>query len=563
SVSIRGHGPRQMPSLADPNLLTSENCREQHLKCDRVTPICGRCQNAGRECRRTGLRVRETKAPYAKNQKWVRTPRRIVFIHETNLTNEGDGLSPDSGPEDYLEVDASGSPDTITDGPSRRSSLQSPIKSCSMTPVSPRFPRDILTPKRYSPHDESLKFIRQPIYIDHTILPFTEAQRARLMRHYVQKLAIWLDLCDPGQSFQTVVPIRAGTCPILLNSIMALAGRHLAHVDKAFPSNAYVNYSQECVRQLNVWAGDGLLSEDVFAALIIMRVMAELEVPSTAKDNGGNLDGNFLLGLQLCVQHQKTMLRQKSLGAAAFWVGLRQEIYNAVATQSQVKMLQMDVLPDIIDREVSAADDYVWANRAVVHCAEVLNYCFGPNTEQRRERWEELMAWNRSWSVGTADTYVPIYRETNEVPFPEIWYNQSCHVIGTQHHLLAELFLTYHHPDLPVVGPAAELAKESIKSLVREICGIGLGNSWTPPSMFTACMAIHVFGQLFPDRRDQEQMMAILRRTEHEHGRPTAKVQAEMVHYVWHWKPVPDYIIKQEHLKPETLIWANQQLRQW
>ncbi|KAM7185176.1 hypothetical protein V8F33_012564 [Rhypophila sp. PSN 637] len=468
-----------------------------------------------------------------------------------------------------------------------------------MTPVSPRFPRDILTPKRYSLHDESLKspnsyptldqhqlrqqkgssedegrntvkeksaspsdrFIRQPIYIDHTILPFTEAQKARLMRHYVQKLAIWLDLCDPEQSFQTVVPTRAGRCPILLNSIMALAGRHLAHVDKAFPSNAYVNYSQECVRQLNMWAGDGLLSEDVFAALIIMRVMAELE----AKDNGGTLDGNFLLGLQLCVQHQKTMLRQKSLGAAAFWVGLRQEIYIAVATQTQVKMLQMDVLPDIIDREVSSADDYVWANRAVVHCAEVLNYCFGPNTEKRRERWEELRRWNRDWLVGTADTYVPIYRETSEVPFPEIWYNQSCHVIGTQHHLLAELFLTYYHPDLPVVGPPAEHAKERIKpkgqSLVREICGIGLGNSWTPPSMFTACMAIHVFGHLFTDRRDQEQMMDILRRTEHEHGRPTAKVQAEMVHYVWHWIPVPDYIIKQEDLKPETLIWANQQLR--
>lgn len=32
--------------------------------------------------------------------------------------------------------------------------------------------------------------------------------------------------------------------------------------------------------------------------------------------------------------------------------------------------------------------------------------------------------------------------------------------------------------------------QKRIRDIVREICGIGLGNQWTPPGMFTACMAI-------------------------------------------------------------------------
>jgi len=63
------------------HVLSSENCREQHLKCkykavsgwwyqpadirglgDRVTPTCGRCGLAGRHCRRAGLKIRVTKS---------------------------------------------------------------------------------------------------------------------------------------------------------------------------------------------------------------------------------------------------------------------------------------------------------------------------------------------------------------------------------------------------------------------------------------------------------------------------------------------------------------------
>lgn len=97
--------------------------------------------------------------------------------------------------------------------------------------------------------------------------------------------------------------------------------------------------------------------------------------------------------------------------------------------------------------------------------------------------------------------------------------------IGIQHHLLAELFLVSFDPKIPRMGAQRKEAakrinvslmqcaavwpytsqvlrmirpisanamqlQERIRSLVRRMCGIGLCNQWTPPSLFTACMAI-------------------------------------------------------------------------
>ncbi|KAK3370659.1 hypothetical protein B0H63DRAFT_319271 [Podospora didyma] len=100
--------------LLGPRSYGCENCREQHLKCDRVTPICGRCKASHRDCRRSALKIRIVKRPlsfpithsrvapfpyfchlltcgrlaekFAFKQKWVKTaPKgRCPFFHHCN-----------------------------------------------------------------------------------------------------------------------------------------------------------------------------------------------------------------------------------------------------------------------------------------------------------------------------------------------------------------------------------------------------------------------------------------------------------------------------------------------
>jgi hypothetical protein len=76
--------------------------------------------------------------------------------------------------------------------------------------------------------------------------------------------------------------------------------------------------------------------------------------------------------------------------------------------------------------------------------------------------------------------------------------------------------------------------QERIKSNLRELCGIGLYNRWTPPGMFTASMGIAICGDRFEDKVDQDALLDILVRTERDHARPTAAVQKQMKES-WGW----------------------------
>lgn len=110
------------------------------------------------------------------------------------------------------------------------------------------------------------------------------------------------------------------------------------------------------------------------------------------------------------------------LSEAAFWVGLRQEIYSAMM-KHQPTQLNLDHCS--IDRSLGPTDEYGWANRAIIHCADVLNYCFG-GIDSPTRHWEELKRWGERWEDEKPASFTPAYykapnREKREA-FPEIWY---------------------------------------------------------------------------------------------------------------------------------------------
>jgi hypothetical protein len=116
------------------------------------------------------------------------------------------------------------------------------------------------------------------IYLDKPVWPLIDPQEARLLRHFVQNLAIWLDLCDPAQHFQVEVPRRAGTCPILLNAIFALSARHL-NLTGSYDALASNRYHQECLKYLIPMLNNTatVSDETLFAATIILRVLEEID----------------------------------------------------------------------------------------------------------------------------------------------------------------------------------------------------------------------------------------------------------------------------------------------
>jgi hypothetical protein len=114
-----------------------------------------------------------------------------------------------------------------------------------------------------------------------------------------------------------------------------------------------------------------------------------------------------------------------SLAAASFWVGLRQEIYIAVMTARPVGI---PLVQSLVDRSLSKADDHIWANRAIAHCADVLNFVYGDEAESNKRRWRQLSKWNEGWAKALPLHCKP-YRCSDGAPgeaFPRIWYQQNC-----------------------------------------------------------------------------------------------------------------------------------------
>lgn len=137
-----------------------------------------------------------------------------------------------------------------------------------------------------------------------------------------------------------------------------------------------------------------------------------------------------LLGIQIFV-NARDPYTAGGLSEAAFWVGLRQEIYSALMKH---KPIQLNLQHSIVDRSLNPTSDTGWANRAVVHCADVLNCCFDQSGVSNI-LWKELQVYNDRWEdtkpLGFTPTYYKEADRTKREAFPEIWHFQACHSKST------------------------------------------------------------------------------------------------------------------------------------
>lgn len=104
-------------------------------------------------------------------------------------------------------------------------------------------------------------------------------REAFLLRHYVNKIAPWIDACDLSLQFTLEVPKRALQKPIILYAILAVSSRHQAiiadHQDQHeadFYQSKCVNLVIEALSNVQTTYDDNLL-----ATVVLLRVYEEIE----------------------------------------------------------------------------------------------------------------------------------------------------------------------------------------------------------------------------------------------------------------------------------------------
>ena len=321
------------------------------------------------------------------------------------------------------------------------------------------------------------------IYLEESVWPLSDREEAFLLRYFVEKMSRNFDLTDPLRHFRILVPQRAATCPTLLNAILALASRHLSRTGQYDPlvSN---RYHQECLKHLIPMLDDAnaVLDENLLASTIILRHLEEIEVPLSGVSPSDQQ--SHLLGANTFLTAQVRSTFEGGLRQAAFWVGLRQEIYVAFVNQRSI-------IPELgycnIDRSLEAAPDHVWACRIVVLCADVIRYCFGDG-DHATPTYNFLANAVAQWFECKPASWTPVYHRVpgEDEVFPEIWYMGDDIIVGMDHYHIARILLSAHNPKLPRLGPkrtaAIKATDEEIREHVKTLCGICISNAELAPS---------------------------------------------------------------------------------
>ncbi|OBT81366.1 hypothetical protein VE02_10173 [Pseudogymnoascus sp. 03VT05] len=400
---------------------------------------------------------------------------------------------------------------------------------------------------------------------------WTTTQCACLMRHF-------FDVCDPSRHFALDVPQRARRCPPLLNAIFTASARHLAQAPRFKNQAGVVEYqgiplynltSETAIQYHNAVLAylielskdaEHVRDKDLLTAAVILQYYEEHQTSVTSEESE-----TFLRTFQIFMNGQvdavsspsrKTFSQETQtstpfhikkaingciadvtpLQHASFRVALRQEITSAFMKQRPIR-LHRDAWS--WPRSFRKADDTVWANRLIVFCADVLQFCFGgdiSSSNGKVQRWNELKDFENSWESHKPLSFSSIhYKEPNhhngEV-FPQIWYLADTHVSGLLYLDLARILLTAYDPTVPRLGPGVAAALRGISAKIRDIvlriCGIALSNNPSESSLLITQMAIAICGEHFTDRSQQIGMLDLLYKLEVEYARPTAAIVRDL-----------------------------------
>ncbi|RMZ75438.1 hypothetical protein DV737_g5302, partial [Chaetothyriales sp. CBS 132003] len=254
----------------------------------------------------------------------------------------------------------------------------------------------------------------------------------------------------------------------------------------------------------------------------------------------------------------------KNFRHASFRVALRQEITTAFLKQQSIFTSLPDTwtLLSIFDTPSTRNDDpdFIHSDCHLLHCARVLQYCFGtrsgsrasspiplafPNTASPIERYHELREYQRNWRKGEPYSFQPIhYSSAISTPtsftLPQIWYISEIHALGLSYLDLADILLTVYDPSLPRLGPNASKEQKRVSKKVREIvvrlCGSAMSSPDNESASIQAYLAIVVCGEHFSEvgRKEQEALLSVLERLEAKWGWPTRKERSELEE-VWGW----------------------------
>ncbi|KAK1140896.1 hypothetical protein N8T08_009769 [Aspergillus melleus] len=329
---------------------------------------------------------------------------------------------------------------------------------------------------------------------------------------------------------------NARSCPPLLDALLSASARHFSTLPRhrqcettikdglkrglVIGEQSTLGYHSRCIAHLRSVSDepDAIINENLLAAVVTLRFYKELDSPFIDLPND-----IAVRGLQVFLEAQAS---------------------SALSSPGRPFRLPLDTCQRYQPGE--NAPDYVWVNCLLVICAQIVQYCFNDQYQRSYTGYEDLVERRNRWLRSFPSSFTPIYFEqpdhTRGELFPRMGYLDDCHIVAIQSIGLTNILLAAYSPHTARIGLAHRLAMShldsTIRSTVREICGIALSNRQSPTVLLTVSVAITTRGERFTDHLEQQALMQILVDMSRDYNYwPTTAMQ-EQLREAWGWKDV-------------------------
>jgi hypothetical protein len=267
----------------------------------------------------------------------------------------------------------------------------------------------------------------------------------------------------------------------------------------------------------------------------------------------GSPDAMFTAALAISVNPSAELPDDRSLGAAAFWVHLRQDIHVALHLQTPIDVEYSPCFPrqkivDHLERcikgdvpiekgEVHAA----WAKWIALLLVDVINYCFQDGVREL-QNWLHLRQRLDHWKHSKPSNLKPFFERKADLakgrPFPEIWISIEAGVLMWLYYYATSILLKTHLPGGVNVGIYQSEAytlptfddlesREEVLLLARAICGVAKTNP-NAQALIVVCHMVTISAIFFTDIQEQRETIRLIRMTRTVTGHPLADVERRL-----------------------------------
>ncbi|KAF1930292.1 uncharacterized protein M421DRAFT_59001 [Didymella exigua CBS 183.55] len=358
---------------------------------------------------------------------------------------------------------------------------------------------------------------------------------AQLFHHFTRHLGRWLDCTNAARISTLAVSEKAGECSILGNAVLCFSARHQGKNDQG--EEAYERAISLLVDRLSEIPAH--FDEMLLSAVLLLHFADQLDSPThNCPRDKPHLKGTSSI-LRASMPTPFIDPSASSLRDAAFWVYVRQCLYNSTISQEPLDIdfsLQLLPAPDSLIEPHPLAwlcRETAWANQLLWNTACVANFCFSvpkmrDDAVTRAAAWQELWDRNESWQKDRPKAFDAIGGgpTQDEHVFDDIWFTADWHVISyVFHHFASILLLRY--------GPKSKFRTQWVRSKLsstdheilqhaRAICSACKSSMQNAQLLIVLCHTLFIWGPIITSSAERQEIVRMLRTFENMHAWRTA-----------------------------------------